>query len=1145
MAIIKFVTAQAGDKGETGISNDRDLNSMIMLAWQGGEPIVKGYDLYTNNFSSSKGIDSESVARYNTLGYYETVIANTSDNTVLTFTEPTDIHRTDKKGSIYRWAQDNEQYGHFEGMTYTLTSGGAAVNKGGGKVGLPCVGQPYSTGNFIEVRGSTNYNNSFTVDATSSVDEIVITSAYSAETFGNSTTVNQRITLGAGNDNTDIQLGLLVDFYGDTRTIMAITGSGYRFAEVKLDLYKQTYPIKGIYDIIVTDNKVVPGAYLTSTTSGWSRIQNDGPNMRYNTAMSYDTVEKNVWMFGGYGQQSVNAINELWKYSTVSGQWTRANVVGSSPTARYGHSMILDPVNRHLIVWGGYIAAVTNEMWKYSLVSGTWTQQTYAGGPTARRYHTATYMTNSGTMLIFGGNTGSRVSELWEYTIGTNAWRQMSLSSGPTARDEHVAIYQTASGAMIIQGGNTGSEVAETWKLDYTSNPNRWVQLTSSSYTMRDHSCFYDSVNDYLYCIAGYRQGAAKALEVWNYNFKTSWTAITPDTAYATPGYTTYFFGYTTDTDNNVFYVFGGQGSQYRNSLWSYSPSTNVLLDRYPDMRYDGAMVFVKPRNKVFLGYGQNNSNHPYNDFWQIDCATNNISRVNTSSSPVGVTRRRGLSMVYSPVVDAVFLFSGEGVNTNDLMKYDFATNNWYTVYPTGALPVYRYQYGSAYDTDNDRWYIFGGTGAATYSEFWYYDVKSNSWVKIAAIGTLPSARRSASMAYDPINRCIWLFGGFDGSATYYNTLYKYVIESNTWIQMQYTGASPAVRCGVALGYDYKTHSLLLFGGYSATRYNDFYRYDIVANTMYTVSADLYTPQAKSDLMYAWNDLTGDLYIYGGNTVALPNHSQDITVYNLWDLMAPSGIVVTTTSGNQLNTKAWDSILNITPSVDVRGSSNIYHALSFDNRQSFVVASGTSWLPIVRTNSGNWEFLNSNSTWQSATTNNEISALQWAMTASGNRMTSSVLSDVTTSGYTGTGGFSTGTKTLDFAIGFDCVYNYVPEMISYSIDYTAPTSDIILITEMWEASANDPTSALVLLDIVAYSPLTMDSDIKVWISTDNGANYTQITGLTLLRNEEDHTFIKGIDTSLTVRSDNRIKCKITTHNSKRVEIHALGVAVRY
>ena len=65
-----------------------------------------------------------------------------------------------------------------------LINNAAAVDKGGGKVGIPLTAQPFATGEILTISSTVNYNSAaHVVDATSSANEVVITAAYVAETF--------------------------------------------------------------------------------------------------------------------------------------------------------------------------------------------------------------------------------------------------------------------------------------------------------------------------------------------------------------------------------------------------------------------------------------------------------------------------------------------------------------------------------------------------------------------------------------------------------------------------------------------------------------------------------------------------------------------------------------------------------------------------------------------------------------------------------------------------------------------------------------------------------------------------------------------------------------------------------------------------
>jgi hypothetical protein len=59
----------------------------------------------------------------------------------------------------------------------------AAVDKGGGKVGIPVTTHGYSTGEGVKIIDTTNYDGYYIVDSTSTANEVVIVATYVAETF--------------------------------------------------------------------------------------------------------------------------------------------------------------------------------------------------------------------------------------------------------------------------------------------------------------------------------------------------------------------------------------------------------------------------------------------------------------------------------------------------------------------------------------------------------------------------------------------------------------------------------------------------------------------------------------------------------------------------------------------------------------------------------------------------------------------------------------------------------------------------------------------------------------------------------------------------------------------------------------------------
>jgi hypothetical protein len=75
----------------------------------------------------------------------------------------------------------------FAGVSDVLDAA-AAVDKGGGQVGLPITGHAFVAGQIVVIAGTVNYNGARAIDS-QTANEIVITATYVAETFAGTETV--------------------------------------------------------------------------------------------------------------------------------------------------------------------------------------------------------------------------------------------------------------------------------------------------------------------------------------------------------------------------------------------------------------------------------------------------------------------------------------------------------------------------------------------------------------------------------------------------------------------------------------------------------------------------------------------------------------------------------------------------------------------------------------------------------------------------------------------------------------------------------------------------------------------------------------------------------------------------------------------
>ena len=82
----------------------------------------------------------------------------------------------------------------YEYTTRKTLDKGPAVDKGGGLVGLPCSAHGRSSGDYVLIGSSINYDAEYQLDATTSANELVVTASYVAETFNGRETVQKAVT---------------------------------------------------------------------------------------------------------------------------------------------------------------------------------------------------------------------------------------------------------------------------------------------------------------------------------------------------------------------------------------------------------------------------------------------------------------------------------------------------------------------------------------------------------------------------------------------------------------------------------------------------------------------------------------------------------------------------------------------------------------------------------------------------------------------------------------------------------------------------------------------------------------------------------------------------------------------------------------
>jgi hypothetical protein len=254
----------------------------------------------------------------------------------------------------------------------------------------------------------------------------------------------------------------------------------------------------------------------------WTPLSPGGPVplVRIMHSMVFNPVENHLVIFGGYYD---HALNDLWILSrTPTTWWFPVDVQGVKPSPRYGHAAIYDPVRQRMLVIGGYDGGLRNDVWEYSpMVNGTWRQLAPTGTPMPpRATHSAVYDPLRDRVLVFGGDGGPFLNDVWALDLGGEpAWERLTPAGAPPApRREHTAVVHAQSDQMIVFGGFDGTRrVNDVWTLSLSGTPT-WERRFASSFSPAPrnlHSAVYDPSRARMVMFGGQLEVNIYSDEVW------------------------------------------------------------------------------------------------------------------------------------------------------------------------------------------------------------------------------------------------------------------------------------------------------------------------------------------------------------------------------------------------------------------------------------------------------------------------------------------------------------------------------------------------------------------------------------------------------------------------------------------------------
>lgn len=282
-------------------------------------------------------------------------------------------------------------------------------------------------------------------------------------------------------------------------------------------------------------------------------------------------------------------MNDVWSFDLAgAGGWTDITpLTGPAPSGRVNPSVVHDPDNDRIVVFGGDANALANEVWALNL-SGTPLWSKLLDGiaipapplpppaPSPRFSHSAVYDSVNKRMIVFGGNDGLQIlDDLWAFSLSaTPSWTLLTPAGAPEPREEHTAIYDPVGLRMIVFAGNDNSIVGDgsiysngAWALDLPlGGAASWSQLAPAGAAptppREKHSAVYDDIHRRMVVFGGIDDMGNLLADVWvlGLGAELAWSPVIPGGA-AIGGRVEHAAGY--DSIGNRMVVVGGDDDTF------------------------------------------------------------------------------------------------------------------------------------------------------------------------------------------------------------------------------------------------------------------------------------------------------------------------------------------------------------------------------------------------------------------------------------------------------------------------------------------------------------------------------------------------------------------------------------------------------
>ncbi len=336
---------------------------------------------------------------------------------------------------------------------------------------------------------------------------------------------------------------------------------------------------------------------LNQVNSTPTRIMDTPLLGRYGHSMVYNPENQKIIMFGGFNVDENNKLDDMWEYDCTSDVWRELHQ-SKKPPPISGHGMIYDSINRKFILFGGYgVYERDDRTWIYDHGKNSWTEMFPQVSPSPRDSVSMYFDPEIGETVLYGGysDLAEGADETWTYNYGNNTWTFHNLTTKPPARYGAGMVYDPVNQRGVLFGGRRigYNPLDGTW--EFVSSTMSWNKLNiSESPSARYWYCMdFDPLHKVMILFGGSEGNTPFSEETWVFNVTSDqWLQMNPT---SNPLYRS-FHECALDPESGEVIMFGGTQSGNitpYNDTWSYSYEDNAWINiEYQVIEYSAASGF-------------------------------------------------------------------------------------------------------------------------------------------------------------------------------------------------------------------------------------------------------------------------------------------------------------------------------------------------------------------------------------------------------------------------------------------------------------------------------------------------------------------------------------------------------------------------